>query len=68
MAKGKKKSVDSVGIEEVEYKGNPILKIPLSSDGKYYFSFGVKKAYAILKNVKAIKAFYLKHKDGKDGK
>jgi hypothetical protein len=41
--------------ERSEYKGNPILSIP--QEGGYPFSFGIKKAKAIIVHLQAIKDF-----------
>ena len=40
-----------------EFKGNKIIRIPLSEDSDYDFSFGKKKAQAIVKYFEDIKKF-----------
>ena len=48
-------------VVESEYKGFPILEIPLGVSGKHGFSFGVAKALAILDNIVAIEDFVKRH-------
>ena len=50
-----------MNVVESEYKGFPILEIPLGVSGKHSFSFGVAKALAILDNIVAIQDFAKKH-------
>ena len=40
-----------------EYKGFPVISLPLDEKGKYPFSFGVAKAKAIVKYIEDIKKF-----------
>jgi hypothetical protein len=40
-----------------EYKGSPVITLPLSADGKFPFTFGLGKAKAILKYLDEIKKF-----------
>lgn len=40
-----------------EFKGNPVISLPLTADGKYPFTFGLAKAKAILKYLDDIKKF-----------
>ncbi|MDD4255905.1 MAG: hypothetical protein PHP59_11090 [Methanofollis sp.] len=53
-APAQKKSLDKP--EVGEYKGNPILSIPVGKSGRP-FSFGYQKAKAILLSVEEIRAF-----------
>jgi len=50
-----------------EYKNNKILQIPLSEDGSRFFSFGIRKAKAILENISDIEEF-VKEYDVSDNK
>jgi len=47
----------SPGVEAGEYKGHKTLTLPLGNGDKRGFSFGVKKAAAILAYVKDIELF-----------
>jgi hypothetical protein len=49
-------------VTESEYKGFPILEIPLGVNGNGRFSFGVSKALAILDHIVAIEDFAKKYK------
>jgi hypothetical protein len=49
-----------------EYKGSPVITLPLSADGKFPFTFGLGKAKAILKYYDEIKKFVDEH-DKKKG-
>ena len=49
-----------------EYKGSPVITLPLSADGKFPFTFGLGKAKAILKYLDEIKKFVDEH-DKKKG-
>ena len=40
-----------------EYKGNPIISIPLGNNERYSFSFGLTKAKAIMEYLDDIKKF-----------
>jgi hypothetical protein len=40
-----------------EYKGSPVITLPLSADGKFPFTFGLGKAKTILKYLDEIKKF-----------
>ena len=40
-----------------EYNGKPILRLPTTDDGKYFFQFGLTKAKAIMNNIQAIDKF-----------
>ncbi|MFA8341784.1 MAG: hypothetical protein ACEPO8_02315 [Rhodothermaceae bacterium] len=40
-----------------EYKGNPIISIPLGNNERYSFSFGLTKAKAIMEYLDDIKGF-----------
>lgn len=40
-----------------EYKGNPIISIPLGGNDRYPFSFGLTKAKAVLEYLEDIKKF-----------
>ena len=40
-----------------EYKGSPVITLPLSADGKFPFTFGLGKAKTILKYLGEIKKF-----------
>jgi hypothetical protein len=49
-----------------EYKGSPVITLPLSADGKFPFTFGLGKAKAILKYVDEIKKFVDEHDKKKE--
>ena len=55
MANKEQGSPDCWEPEVYKYKGSPVLKIP-TGEG-YSMSFGLRKAKAILENLKAIQAF-----------
>lgn len=40
-----------------EYKGNPIISLPLGNNERYSFSFGLTKAKAIMEYLDDIKGF-----------
>jgi len=40
-----------------EYKGNPVISIPLGNNERYSFSFGLTKAKAIIEYLDDIKGF-----------
>jgi hypothetical protein len=40
-----------------EYKGSPVISLPMTADGKFPFTFGLGKAKAILKYVDEIRKF-----------
>jgi hypothetical protein len=40
-----------------EYKGSPVISLPMTADGKFPFTFGLGKAKAILKYLEEIKKF-----------
>lgn len=44
-------------VEMSEYEGNKIIRIPLGEDSEYKFSFGKRKAQAIVKYFEDIKKF-----------
>lgn len=44
---------------ETEYKGHPMLQIPIG-DG-YSFNFGLRKAKAVLDHIAAIEGFVINH-------
>jgi hypothetical protein len=44
-----------------EYKGSPVITLPLSADGKFPFTFGLAKAKVILKYLDEIKKFVDEH-------
>jgi hypothetical protein len=44
-----------------EYKGSPVITLPLSADGKFPFTFGLGKAKTILKYLDEIKKFVDEH-------
>jgi len=48
--------------ERGEYKGTPTLSIPTGEKG-YAFTFGVKKARAIVAHIEAIRAFAQEHEE-----
>jgi len=39
------------------YKGQPTISLPMDDGGKYPFTFGMKKAAAILRHIDDIRAF-----------
>jgi len=43
--------------ETTEYKGHPVLSLPMGQNGDKAFSFGLKKAEAILQWIAAIQTF-----------
>jgi len=51
--------------KEDEYKGNPTFAVLTGINSKtneeYWFSFGLKKAQAILENIDALRAWVDKH-------
>jgi hypothetical protein len=49
-----------------EYKGSPVITLPLSADGKFPFTFGLGKAKAILKYIDEIKKFVDEHDKKKE--
>jgi hypothetical protein len=53
MDENEKKMEVTIG----EYKGSPVISIPISPDGKFPFTFGLSKARAILKYIDEIKKF-----------
>lgn len=60
MPEKREQTPDCFEPEVYEYKGSKVLKIPLG-DG-YSMSFGLRKANAILDNIKAIEEFF--HSNG----
>ena len=46
---------------EGEFKGNPMLILKNSSEDKFPFQFGVKKAKLVLDHIEDIKKFVEKH-------
>ncbi|MDR3665351.1 MAG: hypothetical protein P4L35_00785 [Ignavibacteriaceae bacterium] len=44
-----------------EYKGSPVITLPLTTDGKFPFTFGLGKAKVILKYIDEIKKFVDDH-------
>jgi hypothetical protein len=44
-----------------EYKGSPVITLPLTADGKFPFTFGLGKAKVILKYIDEIKKFVDEH-------
>ena len=55
MEQDEKKQEPKVTIGE--YKGNPVITLPTTADGKYPFTFGVVKAKAVLKFLDDIRRF-----------
>lgn len=53
MENNEKKLPATIG----EYKGNPIISIPLGNSERYPFSFGLTKAKAVLEYLDDIKKF-----------
>lgn len=49
-----------------EYKGSPVITLPLSADGKFPFTFGLGKAKVILKYFDEIKKFVDEHDKKKE--
>ena len=51
--------------QESEYKGNPTFAVLTGINNKtgeeYWFSFGLKKAQAILENIDALRAWVDRH-------
>jgi hypothetical protein len=48
-------------VSESEYKGSPILVIKSTTEDKFPFQFGVKKAKLVLAHIEDIKKFVEKH-------
>ncbi|MDR3610776.1 MAG: hypothetical protein P4L27_09445 [Ignavibacteriaceae bacterium] len=46
-----------IGVSIGEYKGSPVISLPMTADGKYPFTFGLGKAKTILKYLDEIKKF-----------
>ena len=46
-------------VEYSEYKGSPTIVLPTGTE--WPFSFGVKKAKAVIENIDAIKKFIAEH-------
>jgi hypothetical protein len=46
-----------IGVSIGEYKGSPVISLPMTADGKFPFTFGLGKAKAILKYLDEIKKF-----------
>lgn len=40
-----------------EYKGSPVISLPLGESGKFWFTFGVSKAKAVIESIEEIRAF-----------
>ena len=57
MEENEKKMEVTIG----EYKGSPVISLPITPDGKFPFSFGLGKAKAILKYIDEIRNFVEKH-------
>ena len=49
-----------------EYKGSPVITLPLSADGKFPFTFGLGKAKTILKYLDEIKKFVAEYDKKKE--
>ena len=49
-----------------EYKGSPVITLPLSADGKFPFTFGLGKAKVILKYIDEIKKFVAEYDKKKE--
>ena len=49
-----------------EYKGSPVITLPLSADGKFPFTFGLGKAKVILRYIDEIKKFVDEHDKKKE--
>lgn len=48
-----------------EYKGNPIISLPLGNSDRYPFSFGYTKAKAIMEYLEDIKKFIAQCEENK---
>lgn len=48
---------NKMGVTIGEYKGSPVITLPLTADGKYPFTFGLGKAKTILKYIDEIRKF-----------
>jgi len=57
MEENDKKLAVTIG----EYKGSPVITLPLTADGKFPFTFGLGKARVILKYIDEIKKFVDEH-------
>jgi hypothetical protein len=53
MNENEKKMEVTIG----EYKGSPVISLPITPDGKFPFTFGLGKAKAILRYIDEIKKF-----------
>jgi hypothetical protein len=57
MEENEKKMEVTIG----EYKGSPVISLPISPDGKFPFTFGLGKAKAILRYIDEIRKFVEEH-------
>lgn len=57
MEENEKKMEVTIG----EYKGSPVISLPISPDGKFPFTFGLGKAKAILRYIDEIRKFVEDH-------
>jgi hypothetical protein len=48
-----------------QYKGRPILKIPVDLEKNWYMRIGIRKSRAILDHLDEIRAFVEQHETGK---
>lgn len=51
-----------------EYKGSPVISLPLDNTNTFFFSFGVVKARIIINYMKEIKDFVKKYEKQKGKK
>lgn len=47
----------SPGVEVTEYKGHPVLNLPMGNGGRYSFSFGLSKAKTVLAYLEDVRKF-----------
>jgi hypothetical protein len=52
-----RKKIEETFCEVSEFKGNPVIRIPIDNEGKYFLTFGITKADAIVKHFGEIKQF-----------
>lgn len=52
---------DKLEVKIGEYKGSPVISLPLTADGRVLFTFGLTKAKAIVKYFDEIEKFIEEH-------
>jgi hypothetical protein len=59
---------DKLPVQTEQYKGKPMLKLPMGTDGRWFFSFGISKARKILEYLPEIQTFVNQHGSNPNGK